>query len=335
MSPISAPATSIRPAGAALPSAPSTRSGSLKGVLAGCSAHICWGVAVLYWPLLADLPAISILAHRMMWSCAFVLAVLLLTGRFGEVAAAVRDRRTFLALAFCACVLSLNWGVFLWAVNSGNVVETSLGYYITPLLNVLMGRLWLGERLSRAQGAAILLALLGVLWGIVGYGRVPWIAFVLALSFAVYGYLQKTVRVEAAPSLFVETAVLAPCALLWLCLAHPGDLGGIVGQGPERTLLLMGTCLFTALPLLLFSYAARHVTLATIGIVQYLSPSINFLLAVLMLGEKIKPADVVTFPLIWLALVIYTWDALRTMRAVRARVRNNPDRPPAAMAGGE
>lgn len=296
-----------------------SRPDSMKGVLAGCSAHICWGVAVLYWPLLSDLPAVSILAHRMLWSCLFVLAVLILTRRFGEVAAAVRHRRTFVTLAFCACILSVNWGIFLWAVNRGSVVETSLGYYITPLLNVLMGRLWLGERLSRPQGVAILLALAGVLWGIVGYGRVPWIAFVLALSFAVYGYLQKTVRVEAAPSLFVETAVLAPCALIWLCVMHPGDLGGIVGQGPGRTMLLMGTCLFTALPLLLFSYAARHVTLATIGIVQYLSPSINFLLAVFIIGEKIKPADMVTFPLIWGALAIYTWDAMRSMRTMRAR----------------
>lgn len=299
----------------------SSRPDSLKGVLAGCSAHVCWGVAVLYWPLLADLPAVSILAHRMLWSCLFVLAVLLLTRRFDEVTAAVRDGRTFFILASCACILSVNWGIFLWAVNRGNVVETSLGYYITPLLNVLMGRLWLGERVSRPQGAAILLALAGVLWGIVGYGRVPWIAFVLALSFAVYGYLQKTVRVEAAPSLFVETAVLAPCALLWLYVMHPGDLGGVVGQGPGRAMLLMGTCLFTALPLLLFSYAARHVTLATIGIVQYLSPSINFLLAVFITGEKVKPADMVTFPLIWGALAIYTWDALRTMRAMRAKAR--------------
>lgn len=292
---------------------------SPKGVLAGCAAHVCWGVAVLYWPLLADLPAVSILAHRMLWSCVFVCVVLVLTRRFDEVAAVLRDRRTLLTLGFCACLLSLNWGVFLWAVNRGNVVETSLGYYITPLLNVLMGRVLLGERLSRPQAAAILLALAGVLWGVIGYGRVPWIGFILAVTFAVYGYLQKTVRVEAAPSLFLETAMLAPLALLWLWLAHPADLGGVWGRGAGRSLMLMGTCLFTALPLLLFSYAARHITLATIGIVQYLSPTINFLLAVLILGEHIKTADMVTFPLIWCALALYTWDAVRAMRRLKAR----------------
>lgn len=307
------------------------RADSLKGVLAGCSAHALWGVAVLYWRMLAELPAVSILAHRMAWSCLFVLAVLLLTGRLNEVKAAVRDRRTLFTLAFCACILSVNWGTFLWAVNRGNVVETSLGYFITPLLNVLMGRVLLGERLSRPQAAAILLALTGVLWGIVGYGHVPWIAFILALTFAVYGYLQKTVRVEAAPGLFVETAVLVPFALIWLTLAHPGEMGGLAGHGTGRPLLLMGTCMFTALPLLLFSYAARHVTLSTVGIVQYLSPSINFLLAVSVMGETIKPGDMVTFPLIWAALALYTWDALRSMRRLRAEnaVRLNARSAPA------
>lgn len=293
--------------------------GSLRGVIAGCSAHCIWGVAVLYWNLLADLPAVSILAHRMLWSCLFVTIVLTLTRRWNEAAAAVRNRRTLLTLTACAFILSFNWGLFLWAVNRGNVVETSLGYFITPLLNVLMGRILLGERLSRPQAVAILLAGAGVAWSIAGYGHVPWIALALSLSFAVYGYLQKTVRVEAAPSLFLETAVLAPFALIWLLITHPGEAGGLAGHGPARALLLMGTCAFTALPLLLFSYAARHLTLATIGIVQYLSPSINLLLAVTVMGERLRPVDTVTFPLIWCALILYTWDAMRSMRRIRAR----------------
>lgn len=292
---------------------------SFRGVLAGCSAHMLWGVAVLYWRLLAELPAVTILAHRMMWSCLFVVILLLVTRRGGEVRAALTGRRTLLTLCACACILSCNWGIFLWAVNRGNVVETSLGYFITPLLNVFMGRVLLGERLSRPQATAILLALAGVLWRVASYGHVPWIALVLALTFAVFGYLQKTVRVEAAPSLFIETVVLLPFAFLWLNLAHPGEMGGMSGHGALRPLLLMGTCLFTALPLVLFSYAARHITLAAVGIVQYLSPSINFLLAVTLMGEKIMPGDMVTFPLIWAALVLYTWDALRSMRRMKAK----------------
>ncbi|MCH5276639.1 MAG: EamA family transporter RarD [Desulfovibrionaceae bacterium] len=310
-----------------------SRPDSFRGVLAGCSAHVLWGVAVLYWRLLAELPAVTILAHRMIWSCLFVFILLRATGRGGEVRAALAERRTMLTLCACACILSANWGIFLWAVNRGNVIETSLGYFITPLLNVFMGRALLGERLSRLQAAAILLALAGVLWSMVGYGHVPWVAFLLALSFAVFGYLQKTVRVEAAPSLFIETVVLLPFALMWLSLAHPGEMGGMTGHGALRPLLLTGTCLFTALPLVLFSYAARHITLATVGIVQYLSPSINFLLAVTLMGERIKPGDMVTFPLIWAALALYTWDALRSMRRLKAgpppaRGDTAPEHPP-------
>ncbi len=307
------------PASAAAPTFPASATpDSPRGILAGCAAHLIWGVAVLFWPLLGDLPAVSILSHRIMWSCVFLFGVLALTGRLGEVLAALRDRRTLATLALCSALLSVNWGLFLWAVNRGNVVECSLGYFITPLLNVLMGRIFLGERLSRAQGFAILLAAAGVLGGVIAFGHVPWLALILALTFAVYGYLQKTVRVEAGPSLFMETAILFPLALGWLAFAHP-DLGGLWGRGMGRTLLLTSTCLFTAVPLLMFSYAARHIQLATVGIIQYVSPSLNFLLAVLVTGEAVKPSDALTFPLIWIALAVYTVDALRSMRALRAR----------------
>lgn len=291
-----------------------------KGVLAGCAAHAIWGFAVLYWRALDDISPVSILAHRMLWSGIFMFFVLMLTHRMDEVKAALRHRRTLLTLTLCAFILSLNWGVFLWAVNSGMIVETSLGYFMTPLLNVLMGRIFLGERLTRAQGLAIALVMCAVLWGVLAYGRLPWLAFFLALSFAVYGFIQKTIKVEAAPSLFVETMVLAPFAVAWLLFAHPGQWLGLTAQGYGHMALLMGTALFTAAPLLMFSFAARHLTLATIGIIQYLSPTLNFLLAVTILGESMKPSDMVTFPLIWCALIIYTWDALRTMRALRRRI---------------
>lgn len=294
-----------------------------KGVLAGCAAHVAWGFAVLYWRAMDELSPVSILAHRMLWSGVFMLFVLILTQRMDEVKAAIRNKRSLLILTACAAILSVNWGLFLWAVNSGRIVEASLGYFITPLLNVLMGRIFLGERMTRPQGLAILMVLCGVMLGVVTYGRMPWISLALALSFAVYGFMQKTIKVEAAPSLFVETAVLAPFAIGWLYFAHPGEWLGLASQGYGHAFLLMGTALFTALPLLLFSFAARHLTLATVGIIQYLSPSLNFLLAVTVLGEKIMPADMITFPLIWCALIIYTWDALRTMRALRRSVHGH------------
>lgn len=291
------------------------------GSAAGLVAHCFWGMSVLFWPLLADLPAVSIMAHRMLWSCAFLFLVLLLTKNWGKVRAAFASAKTVRLLLFCAALLAANWGLFLWAVNSGRVIEASLGYYITPLLNVLMGRLLLGERMSRAQGLGILLAITGVAWGIIVYGHLPWIAFILATTFSIYGYMQKTISVEPAPSLFTETLFLTPLCIIWLLTMHQGDFGTFVGHGAGRTLLLLSTIFFTAVPLLLFSFAARHVTLTTIGILQFVSPSINVLLAVFVMGETAKPSDCVAFPLIWLALGIYTWDALRQMRRLRHKVK--------------
>ena len=296
-----------------------TTAGSV-GIAAGLFAHLFWGASVLFWPLLDDLPAVSILAHRMMWTCAFMLLVLLSTKRWGEVKTAFARSKTIRLLLFCAFLLAGNWGLFLWAVNSGRVIETSLGYYITPLLNVLMGRLLLGERMTRAQGMGILLAVAGVAWGLIVYGHFSWLSLVLASTFAIYGYMQKTISVEAAPSLFIETLFLTPMCIIWLLVMHPGNFGTLIGHGPGRTMLLLSTVFFTAVPLLTFSFAARHVTLTTIGVLQFVSPSINFLLAVFAMGEQVKPSDFVTFPLIWLALAIYTWDAIRRMQSLRHKV---------------
>ena len=264
------------------------RDASLSGTLAGCSAHILWGVAVLYWHQLAALPAVTILAHRMLWSLLLLIGLLAATRRLPELVSALRSRREAPRLALCAALLSLNWGFFLWGVNTGRVVEASLGYFITPLLNVLMGRFLLGERLSRAQTLAILIALTGVSWKIVVYGHVPWLALVVSASFALYGFFQKTLRVGAAPGLTAELVFLAPFALAWLAWAHPHDFGALAGHGISRPLLLAGTALFTAIPLQLFGYAAQRVTLATLGILQYVSPSLNFLFAVTLLGERLE-----------------------------------------------
>lgn len=300
--------------------APKSDKDGAKGIAAACAAQAIWGMAVLFWPLFDYLPSMTILAHRMLWSCIFMLLVLLLTRRWGEVKAAVKDRRTFITLCICALLLSSNWLVYLWAVNSGRIVQASLGYYICPLLNVLMGRMLLGERMSRAQGLAVLLCFLGVGIGIVVFGEVPWVSLFLAVSFALYGFLQKTVRVESAPALFLETLVLLPVAIIWLFYAHPGSLG-MTGHGVGGVLLLISTFVFTAVPLLLFSFGARHINLSTVGIIQYINPSLSFLIAVFIKHEQIKPGDMITFPIIWLALVIYSLDAVRQMRALQARAR--------------
>ena len=292
-------------------------SASCAGTGAGLSAHLLWGFAVLFWPLLGTLNPVSIMAHRMIWTVAFLGIVLLAEGHMHAVKNAFQNRRTLVSLFFAAVMLGLNWTIYLFAVTTGQIVESSLGYFITPLLNVLMGRVLLGEKLSRPQGAAIALAFCGVAASVIAYGRIPWIGCTLALSFALYGYVQKTLRMDAAPSLFVQALMLMPAAVLWLGFTEPGF--AIVGYGPMRPVLLICTIAFTGMPLLLFGYAARHVTLATIGILQYVSPSIAFLLAITVLGESMKPSDMISFPVIWLALAIYTYDAIHHLRSIKEK----------------
>ena len=292
-------------------------SGSCEGTAAGFTAHLLWGLAVLFWPLLGSLNPISIMSHRMIWTVIFLGVVLAATRQFHAVRVAFESRRVLLSLFLAAALLGLNWSVYLLAVTTGRIVESSLGYFITPLLNVLMGRLLLGEKLSRPQGIAIALAFVGVAASILAYGHIPWLGLTLAFTFALYGYVQKTLRMPSAPSLFMQALMLMPAALLWLGFTEPGF--GIVGYGPMRPVLLACTIAFTGLPLLMFGYAARRVTLATIGILQYVSPSISFLLAITVLGESMKPSDMISFPVIWLALVIYTWDALHHLRSLKEK----------------
>lgn len=291
--------------------------GSCTGSGAGVCAHLLWGFAVLFWPQLAGMNPISIMSHRMIWTVVFLGVILVVNGQCSTVRTAFLSSRTLLSLFSAALLLGLNWSLYIWAVTTGQIVETSLGYFITPLINVLMGRIFLGERLSRPQALAIGLAFCGVAASIAAYGQLPWLGLSLALTFALYGYAQKTLRMDSAPSLFIQALLLMPAAVVWLGVMDEGF--GIIGYGPLRPILLICTIAFTGLPLLMFGYAARHVTLATIGILQYISPSIAFLLAITTLGESMKPADMISFPVIWAALAIYTWDAIHQFRRLKEK----------------
>lgn len=292
-------------------------SASCAGTSAGLGAHLLWGVAVLFWPLFIGMNPVSIMAHRMLWTVVFLAGVLAFTGQLSHVKDAFKEKKLFLALATAALLLAGNWTLYIWGVTSGRVVESTLGYFITPLLNVLMGRLFLGEKLSRAQAVAIGLAFFAVSASIIAFGHLPWLGLVLATSFAFYGYVQKTLRMPAAASLFIQSLLLMPVALLWLLFMEEGM--GMTGHGPLHPFLLVSTVFFTGLPLMMFGYAARHVTLATIGILQYVSPSIAFVLAITVLGESIKPADMISFPIIWVALAIYTWDAIHHLHKLKEK----------------
>jgi len=292
-------------------------SGSCAGTSAGLGAHLLWGVSVLFWPLFIGMNPVSIMAHRMLWTVLFLAFVLTFTGQLGTVKEAFKEKKLLIALATAALFLASNWTLYIWGVTAGRVVEATMGYFITPLLNVLMGRLLLGEKLSRAQAVSIGLTIFALCASLIAFGHVPWLGLVLATSFAFYGYVQKTLRMPATASLFIQSLILMPAALLWLLFMEEGM--GMTGHGPLRPILLLSTIFFTGIPLMMFGYAARHVTLATIGILQYVSPSISFVLAITVLGESIKPADMISFPLIWAALAIYTWDAIHHLHKVKER----------------
>jgi len=287
------------------------------GTLAGFSAYLLWGVFPLVFRLLDEVSAVEILFHRIAWSLVVVLAVLAVQRRFGELATLVRHRRSLQRLALAAVFISVNWLTYIWAVNSGHVVDAALGYYVNPLFTVALGVLVLHERLRPAQKVALGFGAASVLVLTVANGRLPWVALVLAGSFGLYGYLKKDADAAALTSLAIETAVLAPIALVGLSLfAFGGELAFTNGS-PWRDLLLAGLGVVTAVPLLLFATAATRIPLTMLGLLQYVTPTMQLICGVVILGEDLPPARLAGFALIWVALTVLATDAVRSERRSR------------------
>ena len=285
-----------------------------SGVLAAAVAYCLWGLFPLYIKQIAAVPPLEIVAHRSVWCLVFMLALLAALKRFAWLREALRQPRTLAAFAASALLLSANWLVYVWAVNNDRVLDASLGYFINPLVNVMLGYLVLQERPRAGQWAAVALAAAGVLWLTLGAGQLPWVALVLAASFGLYGLLRKTAPLGAIEGLTLETLVLAPLTLTlmaWFVFSGEGRFTqGSAAQ--DAWLLLAGP--FTAVPLLLFAYGARRVTLATLGLLQYLGPSIQFLLGVYVYHEPFDPVRLAGFGLIWAALVVYSGESLWRLR---------------------
>ncbi|AKN69497.1 protein rarD [Streptomyces sp. PBH53] len=284
------------------------------GLLNGFAAYGMWGLVPLFWPLLKPAGALEILAHRMVWSLVFVAVALLFVRRWAWAGELLRQPRRLGLVALAAGVITVNWGVYIWAVNSGHVVEASLGYFINPLVTIAMGVLILKERLRRVQWAAVAIGFAAVLVLTIGYGRPPWISLCLAFSFAVYGLVKKKVALGGVESLAAETAVQFLPALgylLWLT-AHGGS--SFLGEGAGHAALLASTGVVTALPLACFGAAAIRVPLSTLGLLQYLAPLFQFLCGILYFHEAMPPERWAGFALVWLALILLTGDALRTAR---------------------
>ncbi|MFD5105475.1 EamA family transporter RarD [Streptomyces cinereoruber] len=290
------------------------------GLLYGIGAYAMWGLVPLFWPLLKPAGAIEILAHRMVWSLAFVGLALLVLRRWGWMRELARSPRKLGLITLAAAVITVNWGLYIWSVNAGHVVEASLGYFINPLVTIALGVLVLQERLRPAQWAAVGIGFAAVLVLAIGYGQPPWISLVLAFSFALYGLVKKKVNIGGLESLAAETAVQFLPALAYLVwLGGQGTLA-FGSHGVGHTALLAATGLVTAIPLVCFGAAAIRVPLSTLGLLQYLAPTFQFLLGIFYFHEAMPPERWAGFSLVWLALTILTWDALRTNRRSRAAI---------------
>jgi chloramphenicol-sensitive protein RarD len=289
-----------------------------KGFLAAVSAFAIWGVFPLYFHPLRQVLATQVIAHRIVWSCLFVLAWIAMRGELSTLRTTLSDRSVVWRLAVSATLISLNWLTYVWGVTHGHVVETSLGYFIGPLVNVLLGVVLLSERLSPAQWAAVALAVAGVGYLTVVTGSLPWIALTLAFSFATYGLIRKIVKVESLPGLATETLLLVPFAAAYLLWCESAGTGALGHAGPAVDALLIGSGPLTAIALFLFAYGTRLLPYSTVGVLQYITPTLQFLCGVFALHEPFERARAVGFGIIWAALLIYAGEGLRLSREQRA-----------------
>jgi chloramphenicol-sensitive protein RarD len=299
---------------------------SRRGLGYGAAAYLLWGVFPLFWPLLEPAGTLEILAQRMLWSLLVMLEVMAATGGFGGVRAVLHDRRRTGLLATAAVLVSVNWGTYIYGTNSGHVVETSLGYFINPLFTILLGVVVLGERLRRAQWAAVAIGAVAVAVITIDYGRLPWIALTLATSFGLYGFCKKRAGVGAVDSLAIETGVMVvPAALTLVVIGAQGDL--MFGRhGVGNALLIASTGVVTAVPLLLFAAATSRLPLSVLGLLQYLAPVLQFSMGVFVRHESVPFTEYVGFCLVWLALAVLIVDGLRAQRR-----RANPAAVPPAV----
>ena len=292
------------------PSPDKTTSRSISGAIFGAAAFLIWGISPLYWKTLTAVPAIEIVAHRVVWSFLLLMPLILYRKRWKEFLLTVTNWRSMAILAVTSLFVSCNWLVYIWAINNGFLLQASLGYYINPLVNVLLGTLFLRERLRSFQGLAVLLAGSGVLYLTIGYGQFPWIACILAFTFGLYGLIRKVINVGSLVGLAMETFLLMVPALGYLIYLGMNGSAAFFKLSLQIDLLLTGTSVVTALPLLLFAMSARRVRLTTLGFLQYIAPSCMFVMAVFVYLEPFRTEQLISFVLIWTALAVYSIDSV-------------------------
>jgi len=293
-----------------LPNPDTSRSESVLGVIYAGAAFVIWGLAAVYWKELGSVPPLEIIAHRVAWSFFFLFSLIILQRQWNQFVAILQNPRMLLILLSTSILVGANWLLYVWAVNNNHLLQASLGYYINPLVNVVLGMVFLKERLRRPQILAVLLATIGVLYLTIQFGQFPWIAICLAMSFGLYGLIRKVAPVSPLVGLTVETLLLSLPAIGYLCYLDFQGTGTIFQVSLKFDLLLIGCAPLTAVPLLFFTAGAKRLYLSTVGLMQYIGPSGMFLLAVFYYHEPFSTAQIWTFVMIWTALVIYSTDSV-------------------------
>lgn len=290
---------------------PQQEQGSARlGFTLALLAYLLWGMLPLYMKAVAHIPAAEVVAHRVLWSVPIAGMVLFLLGRTADIKAALRSRRTLGMAALTAAFISINWGVYVWAIAVDRTVETALGYYINPLVTVVLGVVFLGERFDRVQIVAVMLAIVAVVILTIEAGGLPWVSLALAFSFAFYGYLRKTLPIGASQGFLLEVLLLTPPCLAYIAWLEMNGQGHFLFGETRDVFLLLAAGPVTAIPLILYGFGARMLRISTIGLMQYISPTFIALIAVFVFGEAFGPIRLLAFALIWLALIIYTWAML-------------------------
>tara|TARA_B110000003_G_scaffold135216_1_gene137123 strand:+ start:1403 stop:2284 length:882 start_codon:yes stop_codon:yes gene_type:complete len=285
-----------------------------KGVLAMVVACLIWGLSPLYYKLLVSVPPIELLSHRTIWSMVLFSLILLMQGRLRGSFKVLQDKKIAAILLIAALMIAFNWFVFIYSIQVNRATESSLGYFIFPLVSVVFGVVLFRENLSPTQISAVMLAAAAVIILTFGLGQVPWIALSVSVSFGIYGVIKKSLSIPAIVTVTLEVLLLSPIALMILYIHHASDSGGQFGQSLSVSLLLILSGLMTATPLILFSYATRRVELATVGILQYINPSLQFLCATVLFLEPLSIWHAFAFPLIWIALALYSWASFQTAK---------------------
>jgi len=287
------------------------------GTFAALLAYLMWGFLPIYWRWLHDVPALELLAHRVLWATVLLAPIVMIFDR-RNFRTALRDRASIAVALIAGLMLTGNWFIYLWAISAERLVEASLGYYINPLVSVLLGVVFLRERLTRIQVVALFSALAGVLVLTVTHGRVPWISLALAASFGVYGLVKKVGRLGSLVGLFVEMWLVAPAAAAYLIVLQRTGHAAFASGNPVTTILLTGAGVFTVMPLFLFGAAARRIPLSRVGFLQYIAPTTMLIIGTLLFGEPFATSQAASFGLIWVALGLYTFSLIRHRNSQRA-----------------